>query len=113
MKCNFDFFMARWLRIFGIQSLLYWQMRLLTTYKHLILAYIYQFHAFMKHGHIQSQITRPLDQGKSNIYGELGRNSDARGYRPRQAREFAANPAQNSYNAQILSPWVRKHAAAL
>jgi len=76
-------------------------------YKNLSQAERYQIYVLMKDGHDQTQITKLLDRHKSTISRVLNRNTDSRGYRPKQARE-PKDRAQNSRNDQTIEPWVRQ-----
>jgi len=49
----------------SIQGFLTWQSKLLTKYKHISQAEIYQIYALMKAGHDQTQIAKLLDRQKS------------------------------------------------
>ena len=99
--------------MYSIQGFLTWQSKLLMKYKHLSQAERYQIYALMKAGHDQTQIAKLLDRHKSTISRELIRNTGSRGYRPKQAREFSAERAQNSRNAPTVDPWVREEACSL
>jgi hypothetical protein len=91
------------LRMFSIQGFLTWQSKLLMADKDLSQAERYQFHALMKAGHDQSQISNLLHRHKSTISRELSRNTGSRGYRPKQACEISADRGQNSAMLLMLS----------
>lgn len=56
----------------------------------------------MKTGRDQSQIAKLLRRHKSTISGELRRNADYWGYRPRQAVCATAERSQHSRNANTV-----------
>lgn len=49
----------------------------------------YQIYALLKAGHNQTEIASTIDVHKSTVSRELRRNRGLRGYRPKQAHEFA------------------------
>jgi IS30 family transposase len=57
----------------------------------------YQIYALMKMGHTQTEIAEVIEVHKSTISRELQRNRGLRGYRPKQAHQFAIN---RRYRAQ-------------
>ena len=59
------------------------------NYTHLSQPERYQIHILSKAGHDQSEIADMLSRSKSTISRELKRNCGKRGYRPKQAHEFA------------------------
>ena len=82
------------------------------TYQHLSHEERYQIEAFMKAGQSQTQIAAQLGRHRSTINRELRRNSGRRGYRPKQAGEFAANRARGSRNAVRITTDVMAQANA-
>ncbi len=70
------------------------------TYVQLTQLQRYQIYALLKMGHLQSDIARSLGVHKSTISRELRRNRGKRGYRPKQAQQFA-NERQNKAKARI------------
>jgi len=75
------------------------------TYSQLTQIQRYQIYALLKMGHLQSDIARSLGVHKSTISRELRRNRGKRGYRPKQAQQFA-NERQNKAKARIkLEDW--------
>lgn len=58
--------------------------------------YIY---ALMKAGHNKLEIAQILGRHHSTINREVGRNFGLKGYRPKQAQEFAKQRADGSRNA--------------
>ena len=59
------------------------------NYTHLTREERYQIYALKKAGHTQSEIANVLERSPSTICRELTRNRGRRGYRPRQAHQFA------------------------
>jgi IS30 family transposase len=59
------------------------------TYTQLTQEQRYQIYALMKAGHKQSEIADLIDVHKSTIGREVKRNRGLRGYRPKQAHQFA------------------------
>ena len=74
------------------------------TYKHLSQTERYQIQALMKAGQTQNEISQILGRHKSTISRELTRGSGRRGYRPRQAQNYAEERSQCSRNAAQISP---------
>ena len=63
----------------------------------------YQIHAFLKVGFPQSHIARELAVDPSTISRELKRNRGGRGYRPKQAQQFADARRQAKANATRIT----------
>lgn len=61
----------------------------------------YQIYALKKAGHSQSQIAELLGVHKSTIHRELKRNCGQRGYRPKQAHQFAEQRGQHKHCQRI------------
>jgi transposase, IS30 family len=61
----------------------------------------YQIYALKKAGHNHSKIASELGRHKSTISRELERNSDEKGYRPRQADEKAYDRQCDAYRSRI------------
>ncbi|MEB3213581.1 MAG: helix-turn-helix domain-containing protein [Leptolyngbyaceae bacterium] len=59
------------------------------TYQHLSHHERYQIAALMKAGQNQTQIAAILGRHKSTVSREIHRNTELRGYRPRQASQLA------------------------
>ncbi len=59
------------------------------NYKQLTQEQRYQIYALMKAGHTQSETANLIDVHKTTISRELKRNHGLRGYRPKQAHQFA------------------------
>ena len=66
----------------------------------------YQIFALKKAGHSQAMIAKLLEVHKSTISRELKRNRGQRGYRPRQAHQFAQQRHQDKPRSKItLTTW--------
>ena len=63
----------------------------------------YQIYAFLKAGFSRSHIARELEVDKSTISRELQRNRGQRGYRPKQAQQFAEARRKTKENATHIS----------
>jgi IS30 family transposase len=61
------------------------------TYTQLTQEQRYQIYALLKMGHLQVEIAGVIDVHKSTISRELRRNRGQKGYRPKQAHQFALN----------------------
>ncbi len=61
------------------------------TYTQLTQEQRYQIYVLLKAGHIQSEIAYHMKVHKSTISRELRRNRGLKGYRPKQAHQFALN----------------------
>jgi len=61
----------------------------------------YQIYALKKAGHSQSEIAKLLGVHKSTINRELNRNRGQRGYRPKQAHQFAKQRSQSKHHQRI------------
>jgi len=72
----------------------------------------YQIHAFLKAAFSQSYIARELGLDKSTISRELKRNRGQRGYRPKQAQQFADARRKAKANATRITAetWQRVEA---
>lgn len=68
----------------------------------------YQIFALMKAGHKQNEIAQILDRNASTICRELRRNRGLRGYRPKQAHEFAEQRRCEAYKAYKITESVRE-----
>lgn len=68
-------------------------------YKQLTLEQRYQLSALLKSGVSQRGIASALSMHESTISRELGRNRGGRGYRPKQAHEFALSRRHESAKA--------------
>jgi IS30 family transposase len=66
----------------------------------------YQIYALNKAGFTQSLIAQELKVHKSTVCRELKRNTGQRGYRPKQAHEWAASRQQQRACATRISPQV-------
>jgi IS30 family transposase len=64
------------------------------TYTQLTQEQRYQIYALKKMGHYQTEIAKFIGVDKSTIGRELKRNQGLRGYRPKQAHNFAMNRRQ-------------------
>jgi len=74
------------------------------SYHQLTLEERYQIYASLKAGFNQSQIAREIGVAKSTISRELRRNRGGRGYRPKQAHQFAQARCQAKPNATTIKP---------
>lgn len=66
------------------------------SYRHITETERYQIHVLLKAGHSLSEIAAALERHKSSISREIRRNTGQRGYRPKQAQEFAIERGLNS-----------------
>jgi IS30 family transposase len=64
----------------------------------------YQIHAFLKAGFSQSRIALELGVVPCTISRELHRNRGQRGYRPKQAQQFAVSRRKSKENATRITP---------
>lgn len=79
------------------------------SYKHLTENERYQIYVLLKAGHDQEYIAKALGRSGSTISREIARNSGKRGYRPKQAQEFAEERKQiSASNAACITAadWV-------
>lgn len=63
----------------------------------------YQIHAYMKAGYNQIETAALVNVHKSTISRELRRNRGMKGYRPKQANQFALDRRQNKAQSRIHS----------
>lgn len=78
------------------------------TYAQLTREQRYQIHALLKGQHTQTEMAQILGVNKSTISRELKRNRGLRGYRPKQADEFAAQRRKVAHGSRIPAPhWTR------
>ena len=63
----------------------------------------YQIYAFLKAGFSQSHIARQLGVDRSTIWREVNRNRGQRGYRPKQAQQFAEARRKTKENATRIA----------
>jgi IS30 family transposase len=75
------------------------------TYLQLTQEQRYQIYALLKAGHIQSEIARLIKVHKSTISRELRRNRGLKGYRPKQAHQFALNRRKKARYRIEASTW--------
>ena len=59
----------------------------------------YQIYALKTAGHNQAKIAQIIGRHKSTVSRELSRNCGLRGYRPRQANNFALTRVNLPYNS--------------
>jgi len=67
----------------------------------------YQIYALMKAGHTQSETANLIDVHKTTISRELKRNRGLRGYRPKQAHQFALSRRKKFKYRIEASTWTR------
>jgi len=65
----------------------------------------YQIHALLKMEHSQTEIADRLDVHKSTISRELQRNHGQRGYRPKQAHQFALQRRKKAHKRITADIW--------
>ena len=65
----------------------------------------YQIYAMNKAGFSQTEIAKEIEVHKSTISRELSRNSGLRGYRPKQAHEFALSRRDKAVVRILPSHW--------
>jgi IS30 family transposase len=75
------------------------------NYKQLTCEQRYQIKALLKMGHKQNQIAECVGVHKSTISRELRRNKGQRGYRPKQAHEFARSRRKKVKKRITESVW--------
>ena len=73
-------------------------------YKQLTQENRYQIHAFIQAGSSQAEIATEIGVSKATISRELKRNSGGRGYRPKQANQFAEERKHIARKSTILTP---------
>jgi IS30 family transposase len=73
------------------------------SYSQLTREHRYQIFALKKAGHSQAMIARLLEVHKSTISRELKRNRGQRGYRPKQAHQFAQQRHQDKPRSKITA----------
>ena len=73
------------------------------NYVHLTQAERYQIAILKKAGHRQSDIAELMNRSPSTISRELRRNRGQRGYRPKQAHEFAQARMRACANSPRIS----------
>jgi IS30 family transposase len=66
----------------------------------------YQIYALLKAGHNQTDIAHLIKVHKSTISRELRRNCGLRGYRPKQAHQFALNRRKKARYRIEASIWI-------
>ena len=66
----------------------------------------YQIYALLKAGHKQSEIAELIKVHKSTISRELRRNRGLKGYRPKQAHQFALNRRNKAWFRIEASTWI-------
>jgi IS30 family transposase len=76
------------------------------TYTQLTREQRYQIYALLKAGHNQSEIAHLIRAHKSTISRELRRNCGQKGYRPKQAHQFALNRRKKAWHRIETSTWV-------
>lgn len=73
----------------------------------------YQIYALRKGGHTQKEIAEFLERSPSTISRELARNSGLRGYRPKQAQQFADARRQGAQKARKVTEEVKREIEVL
>ncbi len=73
-------------------------------YTHLTQDERYQIYILKKAGHNQNAIASLMNRDKSAISRELARNKGRRGYRQKQAQEFAVARKQATVNGRHIAP---------
>jgi len=66
----------------------------------------YQIYVLLKAGHIQTEIAHLIKVHKSTISRELRRNRGLRGYRPKQAHQFALNKRKKAWYRIDAFTWI-------
>ena len=66
----------------------------------------YQIYALLKAGQKQSEIARFIKVHKSTVSRELARNCGQKGYRPKQAHQFALNKRKKARYRIAASTWI-------
>jgi IS30 family transposase len=81
------------------------------TYTQLTQEQRYQIYVLLKAGHNQTDIARCIKVHKSTICRELRRNRGMKGYRPKQAQQFAWNRRKKARCRIEASTWILIEAA--
>jgi IS30 family transposase len=81
------------------------------TYTQLTREQRYQIYVLLKAGHNQTEIARFIKVHKSTICRELRRNRGGKGYRPKQAHQFAWNRRKKARYRIQASTWILIEAA--
>ncbi len=76
------------------------------TYMQLTQEQRYQIYALLKMGHLQVEIAGVIGVHKSTISRELRRNRGQKGYRPKQAHQFALNRRKKTWYRIQASAWI-------
>ena len=76
------------------------------TYTQLTREQRYQIYALLKAGQKQSEIARFIKVHKSTVSRELRRNRGQKGYRPKQAHQFALNKRKKARYRIAASTWI-------
>jgi IS30 family transposase len=76
------------------------------TYTQLTQEQRYQIYALLKAGHNQTEIAHFIRVHKSTISRELRRNRGLKGYRPKQAHQFALNRRKKARYRIATSTWI-------
>ena len=76
------------------------------TYRQLTQEQRYQIYVLLKAGHNQTEIARFIRVHKSTISRELRRNRGQKGYRPKQAHQFAWNRRKKARYRIEASTWI-------
>ena len=76
------------------------------TYTQLTQEQRYQIYALLKMGHLQVEIAKVIGVHKSTINSELSRNRGLKGYRPKQAHQFALNRRKKVRYQIEASIWI-------
>ena len=76
------------------------------TYTQLTQEQRYQIYVLLKAGNKQSEIARLIEVHKSTVSRELRRNRGQKGYRPKQAQQFALNRRKKARYRIDASSWI-------
>jgi IS30 family transposase len=76
------------------------------TYTQLTRVQRYQIYALLKAGHSQTEIAHFIRVHKSTVCRELRRNRVLKGYRPKQAHQFALNRRKKVRYRIEASTWI-------
>jgi IS30 family transposase len=76
------------------------------TYTQLTREQRYQIYALLKAGHNQTEIAHFIKVHKSTVSRELRRNRGLKGYRPKQAHQFALNRRKKARYRIEASTWI-------
>jgi len=76
------------------------------TYTQLTQEQRYQIYALLKMGHLQVEIAGVIGVHKSTISREMRRNRGQKGYRPKQAHQFALNRRKKARYRIEASTWI-------